>query len=351
MTKCLVTQLNGACNDNSLYKVGEIRATYGKLNSPTKDTQFLTFSSIDDIDLEITEGGYFVSPDNLDTSSGTKKHGNESIGVWISNTGGVLHILNKYALKSINVRANATVSFDVKDFLYCDNLEDIKSNTNSESFGDIASLGNLPKINSISLYGNNLYGDIASLGNLQLSGLQLSSNNIKGDIASLNIKGLKTLQIANTEITGDISTLDMPNLEWFSVSKGIFGDISKFKCGDNTRVMSQDPSDMCDITGDLSECNVASVTGLYYNQAFTWGNGTKTKNFMILNYGTPFATDEDVDRMLIRQATLDFREGIVASNVPISIMCRKGTRTSASDSAVATLKQRGLSIAINNIPQ
>ena len=97
--------------------------------------------------------------------------------------------------------------------------------------------------------------------------------------------------------------------------------------------------------GDLS---LAHVTSGLFNQVqakndgriFSWKN-TREGYFLGLkniNLGS------DVDAMLINQATLEFHSDASAGDKVLTIF---GTRTSASDSAVATLKGRSVTITLN----
>lgn len=55
MKKCLITKLNGSCDNNELLRIGEMRIHFNKVDSPTASTQGKTFSFAKDAELEIID--------------------------------------------------------------------------------------------------------------------------------------------------------------------------------------------------------------------------------------------------------------------------------------------------------
>ena len=85
-------------------------------------------------------------------------------------------------------------------------------------------------------------------------------------------------------------------------------------------------------------------------EKLTWASSSSRRNkglsgLYIISYSGGANLGDDVDNCLIDEASLDFPE-VDASNKVIYL---RGTRTSASDAAVATLKGKGISVYINTI--
>ena len=60
MNKCLVTKLNGSCDNTDLLRIGEMRVHFSKVDSPTASTQGKTFAFVKDAQLEIIGDAYFT---------------------------------------------------------------------------------------------------------------------------------------------------------------------------------------------------------------------------------------------------------------------------------------------------
>ena len=99
MNKCLVTKLNGSCNNTNLLRIGEMRVHFAKVDSPTASTQGKTFSFAKDAELEIIGNAYFTD-ENLSANLGKKITipAMDDQGFFVSNANCDVAILNKYAL-------------------------------------------------------------------------------------------------------------------------------------------------------------------------------------------------------------------------------------------------------------
>ena len=332
MNRCLVTKLNGSVDNTSLLRIGEMRIGISKIDSPNHWTQGFRITVNKLTVLEIIGDGYFTDV-NLTANNGKKITLNPNVNkkVYVSNGNFEVAILDKYALVGIYdydeySEGNSTYSqknksiSDIGFFKYSTALASLGlSNTNLS--GDIANLKNLTALTRIELNNTNLSGDIANLKNLTaLTILKLSNTHVSGDIANLkNLTALTSMQLHNTQIplTGEISALST-----LSKCKTISLQYSK-------------------LTGDLAILpDACCEVYLYYNKGsvFTWS--TRPSSAYIISFGgAPLYSN--VDKMLQDQAQCQVGP---TANKTISAT---GTRTSASDNAVATLQQKGYTVIIN----
>ena len=331
MNRCLVTKLNGSVDNTSLLRIGEMRIGISKIDSPNHWTQGfrITFNKL--TVLEIIGDGYFTDV-NLTENKGKKITLNPNVyeKVYVSNGNFEVAILDKYALVAIfdydtYDEGNSTYSqknksiSDIGFFKYSTALTSLGL-SNTIISGDIANLKNLTALTRIELNNTNLSGDIANLKNLTaLTILKLNNTNISGDIANLkNLTALTNLGLSNAQIplTGEISALSTLS-----------------KCSTISLSFSK-------LTGDLAIlpdacCEVA----LYYSKGsvFTWS--TRPSSAYIISLGGA-SLYSNVDKMLQDQAQCQVG---TTANKTISAT---GTRTSASDNAVATLQQKGYTVII-----
>ena len=331
MNRCLVTKLNGSVDNTSLLRIGEMRIGISKIDSPNHWTQGFRITVNKLTVLEIIGDGYFTDV-NLTANNGKKITLNPNVyeKVYVSNGNFEVAILDKYALVAIfdydtYDEGNSTYSqknksiSDIGFFKYSTALTSLGL-SNTIISGDIANLKNLTALTRIELSNTNLSGDIANLKNLTaLTILKLSNTNISGDIANLkNLTALTNLGLSNAQIplTGEISALSTLS-----------------KCSTISLSFSK-------LTGDLAILpDACCEVGLYYNKGsvFTWS--TRPSSAYIISLGGA-SLYSNVDKMLQDQAQCQVGP---TANKTISAT---GTRTSASDDAVATLQQKGYTVII-----
>ena len=331
MNRCLVTKLNGSVDNTSLLRIGEMRIGISKIDSPNHWTQGFRITVNKLTVLEIIGDGYFTDV-NLTANNGKKITLNPNVyeKVYVSNGNFEVAILDKYALVAIfdydtYDEGNSTYSqknksiSDIGFFKYSTALTSLGL-SNTIISGDIANLKNLTALTRIELSNTNLSGDIANLKNLTaLTILKLSNTNISGDIANLkNLTALTNLGLSNAQIplTGEISALSTLS-----------------KCSTISLSFSK-------LTGDLAILpDACCEVGLYYNKGsvFTWS--TRPSSAYIISLGNA-SLYSNVDKMLQDQAQCQVG---TTANKTISAT---GTRTSASDNAVATLQQKGYTVII-----
>ena len=286
MNRCLVTKLNGSADNTSLLRIGEIRIGISKIDSPNHWTQGFNIVVNKLTVLEIIGDGYFTDV-NLTANNGKKITLNPDVNekVYVSNGNFEVAILDKYALVSI-------LDYDT----YSEG-----NSTYSQKNKSISDIGIFKYSTALTSFGfgnTNISGDIANLKNLTaLTNLRLYNKQIPltGEISALStLSKCRTISLSFSKLTGDLAIL---------------------------------PDACCEV-------------GLYYSKGsvFTWS--TRPSSAYIISLGSA-SLYNNVDKMLQDQAQCQVGP---TTNKTISAT---GTRTSASDDAVATLQQNGYTVKIN----
>ena len=347
MGKCLVTKLNGTVDNDNLLRIGEIRLFNTKLSNPTTNSQYMALTFSKDANLEIVGDAYFTDA-NLSTNKGKTKSflANQNSAFYVSNNDCQIAILDKYSL--IKVETNAHRVGDLEDLRFSKGLSAIILK-NSEQMGDIANLKNLTALTNLDLYRTQVSGDIANLKNLTaLTNLDLYRTQVSGDIANLkNLTALTNLNLNKTQVSGDISNLkNLTALTILRLSNSktpLTGDIGELrtltKC---TEIYLSNGK----FTGDLATLpSVCRYVSLEYDKGsvITWSTRPSSAKIIAMAVKT---TLTNIDKMLQDQAQcqVGFTESDETWKKRILIT---GTRTSASDDAVATLQQKGYTVSIN----
>ena len=186
--------------------------------------------------------------------------------------------------------------------------------------------------------------DVALLDKYSISSIEIQSTNtnigVSFDVSILKyLSSLTTLNLTNTLVSGDIgdlsnlSSLTTLNLTNTLVS-GDIGDLSNLPSLKKAYLKGSNYS------GDLSKMpSMLSFISFKYDKGsrLTWKN-RDTKYPIMSIEGTAFL--DNVDAMLINQSNC------TESNETLKIIEVKGARTSASDTAVATLQSKGYTVSI-----
>ena len=286
MNRCLVTKLNGSVDNTSLPRIGEMRIGISKIDSPNHWTQGFRITVNKLTVLEIIGDGYFTDV-NLTANNGKKITLNPNVSekVYVSNGNFEVAILDKYALVSL---------FDYDEYSEGNSTYSQKN----KSISDIGAFKYSTAMTSLGISNANISGDIANLKNLTaLTNMVLSNTQIPltGEISALStLSKCKTINLQYCKLTGDLAIL---------------------------------PDACCEVY-------------LYYNKGsvFTWS--TRPSSACIISLGGA-SLYSNVDKMLQDQAQCQVG---TTANKTISAT---GTRTSASDNAVATLQQKGYTVIIN----
>ena len=328
MGKCLVTKLNGAVDNSNLLKIGEFRIKIISAPNPSKLTQGMELQFTEPTEVSIVGDGYFTD-ENLSANYGkVKTITNERF--FISNGNYELSIKNKYKVSLIsainrNVSGNNTgayKSINIDGLKYSNSLTWIDLGT---AEGDISAFKNALSLVFIGLANTNVTGDIrAFTNNTALTTLYFSNNNVTGDISAFtNNTALKFLQLSNTNVTGDISAFRNCPLEEIRVDNvgNLTGDIARLpaKCY------------------YIALGNDASKTVLNWTRR-------DTSEYIVAFSGIAKVTN--VDDMLIGMSKCTAHPNITTFPTWKKLISIVGTRTSASDSALATLQQKGYTVSV-----
>ena len=328
MNKCLVTKLNGSSNNPDLLRLGEMRMKILKVSNPTEHTQGFSLSVNKAITLEIVSDGYFTDKTLTENKGKNITLNVGANNIWVNgNSDAEIAILDKYSLTKIMEYYQGDLSaygdnikFNLSYLKYSNNLDFIDLPQTQVS-GDIANLKDCASLTHLNLSNTQVSGDIANLKNLTaLKALNLFNTQVSGDIANLkNLTLLDVLTLDNTKVSGNIGEL-----------RGLT------KCGSISLKGST-------FTGDLSLIPALFISfGNNKNTVLSWTNRPSTLKVLAIEGNAKIT---NVDKMLQDQAQCNV--GINESSSPWhkTISC-VGTRTSASDTAVATLQQKGYTVSI-----
>lgn len=315
MGKCLVTKLAGIVNNPSLLKLGEIKVT-SNLTSIGNSNDYIRVDGSADKPVTLKmETGYFRASKSSDDSIGTEITVQSPMEIFPSTGEHVISVIPKY-----NIQFLQNVAIDIDCLKFSKNLKKLLALPSS--YGDISSLKDLTALTEISCSNTNIHGDISSLKNLtELAKFTLLNTQVSGDIASLGpLTKLTNFELSSTDkIVGDISSLKT------------ISELGSFKL----KVSA--------ISGDLAtipaNCRFASLNRL---AKFTWGTRPSSSKILAIE-GSP--TISNIDKMLQDQAAC--QASISSSDLTYyKTITATGTRTSASDAAVATLQQKGYTVSI-----
>lgn len=214
MNECLVTTLKSVVNDDNLHKLGDIIAEKRSDIENTSDYCYMKFASPDDLSVEIINDGQFCEFD-----SGTP---NPSAGktvvlpaeitqqIWVT-MGTRFRIMPRYNMTEWSCN-RTNINFD--DFSYMSNLKNIYATFVNEVTGSLATIANLPVLESFIMSGDTgkrvqIYDTIevfAKQKTLRMFGCMRTY--VQGDltIAFGSNTNIERLEIADTNITGSIES-------------------------------------------------------------------------------------------------------------------------------------------------
>lgn len=367
MEKCLVTKLTGSVNNSSLLRIGEFRIKKQKVVSPTKDTQCFNIGVKFDTDINIMGNGFFTN-ENLSENNGVSlKRTNSSLGsLYVNNADDInISVLNKYNIESL-VCQSGSFTFDIDELKYskylsylylfnncakgdisslknCYALENLIINSGTNIYGDIASLKELMSLTKINLYGAKLNGNLGSLSTLtkltELNLFNAKGSDIYGDIASLRgLTNLAQINLYGAKVNGSLDSLStLTKLNTIAI-QGLSGSIDSLRNLSKLVYLSINGGTF---TGDLallpSTCNFVSFNG-DNGSILSWSSRSSSAKILSIE-GFPNITN--IDKLLQDEANCAAPDSVSHKVIEI-----KGTRTSASDSAVQTLQSKGYTVSI-----
>ena len=293
MGKCLATKLSGTTPNESLRKIAEFVVEFNLKENVSEDSQVIAVAP----DMPYRVIGGYATDRTLQSNLG--KDGNTKDVMYFS-AGSKVYFNNKYDLASISTHITGN------DF------------NNSEKVVHIEDFKYSSKLSSVDIRNCKIVGELSDICSPKLSLLLVNGTNITGDISALlNSKELATLECASTKLSGNISVLSsLSKLKELNVAyvEGIYGDIS--------------------VLSSVEQLTSGLATKLSWKS--TRASSLKIMALTNVNLGN------DVDKMLINQAGCQ-----VGTNKTISVY---GTKTTASDAAVATLQQMGYTVSVTPIP-
>lgn len=224
----------------------------------------------------------------------------KKLTVTIPTDGLDIHVAKKYDITGLSI--DGTFSVKADDVKYMKDLRQLGQLTtgNVELIGDLSALSGLTQITALVIRNDNtLTGDLSALSGLtKLTNIYIrnDSNSIKGDLSAFtDLNNLQECRLYSSPIIGDLAT----------ISKSCY----------------------------FFDTNASSLS---------WTKGKRVNTTLLSNSGTnAWNLGDYVDNMLIDQASNTVR----GSNNTIKV---KGNRTSASDSALAALQKKGVTVTILN---
>lgn len=312
MRECLVTKLSGVVQNEDLLKIGELEIILKGNSSSGKRIPSFQF----------TEATVIKSINGL-ISAESANNGNKAQELNISSNSGNmscfadgevrLRVENKYNLVSLYEQDNdafADLDINLADLKYCKSLTKLNIGSNKTVKGSLEDIKDLP-ITDIYL-NPETPSDLANVKGWTLTshapeGVLL--NNVYGDISNIHTSFASNIKITVIATKG----------------KSLHGDLGKL--GNKIQIF-------------VSNGNM--------NENFTWSSSTvrpSSYSFIPL-YNVRFATGTDVDNYLINAASCNFDSG---HDKNIIIFCTNGTRSSASDTALATIKSNGYTVSLNGV--
>lgn len=344
MGKCLVTKLNGSCNNDELLKIGEGIVNIASVSNPSKATQGFLFNFTAATEVRIIGDGYFTNESLSDNYGKSKTITNTP--VYLSN-GDYKLTYNKYKLTKIRSTDDITPSstlnnktIPVEYFKYSKKLNFIDSILE----GDIANLANSPDITFLGASNStNFFGDISALQNCHsLSTIYAINTGLSGNVSVFNDKNnIITINLTGTKVSGDISAFANKSklIRLYLNNTSCNGDISSLKNCSNLQVLYLEQSN---ITGDVAvlPASTSFLSANYLN--LSWTSRPSSSKIIAIENGI---FGDYVDKMLQDQANCQVGYTSSSSNAFKKIAVT-GTRTSASDAAVQTLQSKGYTVSI-----
>jgi hypothetical protein len=324
MGNCLVTKLSGVTGNVLLPKLGELSLQIKPIDSPSEKSQKISLIFNAASDLRVVGGSFVDSA--LSTDKGANMHVDGGIAdIYLKNIASNLFIGNKYALTQISIdRAAEGFSFDLSQLKYSKDMKVLL--LGSAKVDNISEVSNFKKLTDLTCFSCNDILDISNIKDLPLINIGFGGNkNITGDIANFPATALN-ITINDTDIYGNYeSVLGRKLTSLASIFRGtrVGGDLSKMPSTETHINASKNPS------------------------VFSWK--TERDNFYkIVSLEGAVNFGDDLDAMLINQAKCQI--GFVSSDESYKklISCL-GNRTSASDSAIQTLKGKGYNVYVNNV--
>lgn len=321
MNKCFKTKLNGAVNNPSICKLGElILPCVGKLNSPATingDWGSVVYFQKENFVAKIISSDNVTFTDGTTTLEGsTERIVSKDI---LSNKNFVLSLSPKYGIKALNFTTDA------------------KSNIAIESKFDFSKLCALPNLMILNIE----KGYNGNIDYVLKNAKKLSSLSVSGEV-EFSISSIST-------VLNELRLLNASNV------KGTIAEVAKIlNKKDWAQVINQSSieGDLADVPANVFYINLPS-------KGVTWTKGKRNSgSILAINADDSrqhFVSHEDVDNMFVDQSTCtldtnpsnDTHGGAIKKN---KVFCPDNyTPSSEAQAAIRTLYGKGLtSITVNN---
>ena len=341
MGKCLVTKLNGVV-DADLLKMGEFRMKVLKIDTPTKYTQSLSIKASKYITLRIVGDGYFTDADlNANLGKTLSVAANTDLDVYYSNGDYEIYVSDKYSITNLTYpywKEFDTLNnrlMNVEDLTYAKGLSTLRLLNGLT--GDLSKI-NTDNLTDLYVYNNEgLYGDISKKSFKNMIQFALNNTNVSGDTTGFRENtSLTFLRTINSDVL--VRTSDFKQCTKLdSIIGNLTGDLTDLKDCIALKVIA---SKAVNLVGDIAllPANLNKLGDNMSAGVFTWSSRPSSfKRFAITS--TPSISN--VDKML-----QDMAACVDNTDSPIKQITARGTRTTASDTAVSTLQSEGWTVYI-----
>lgn len=309
MGKCLVTRLNGIVANESLLHVGEMVVEVEGVNA--NSVLFNAYKGSISCDRSFMLGTETVNANEK------RSLNNDWTDIKSIDAGSYkFHFFDKYSIYGF-VQKVLKASYNGLCFLKGAN----EIIVNTSDYFNISNIASSIKLTKLSL-GGKVTGDISHLSDLTSLVLLTLGEGIYGDISSVRCKSsLLELTIYSPKIT-----FNSDKLKEFSA-------LNSFIYRGRTAV---DFGDIAILGNDVSYIDLDTIAKIKWT--------TRNSLAKIISIGNSPVLD-NIDKMLQDQAECE--TGIISSSPSWKkVITAKGTRTSASDSAVQTLQSKGYTVSI-----
>lgn len=213
MKNCLLTQLKGVVNNDSLVKLDEMKI-FVDANSGVTDSRKITVNNVNNVTFRIVGDGYFTDSTFTQNNGKTKTIASGDSTFYVSDFAGKI---------ITNLKKTSYQGLILGDDLYIDiNLISQNQNTNGiifeskseKKWGNIKSLNGMFSNRTanngsiILISGKKLVGNIEEIDFTHIRHYNIiRCLNVSGSVANIhNAKNLVSLQIYGTAISGEIKT-------------------------------------------------------------------------------------------------------------------------------------------------
>lgn len=309
MEKCLVTRLNGIVANESLLHVGEMVVEVEGVNA--NSVLFNAYKGSISCDRSFMLGTETVNANEK------RSLNNGWTDIKSIDAGSYrFHFFDKYSIYGFIQKA---LKASYNGFCFLKGANEITVNVSD--YFDISNIASSIELTRLSL-GGKAAGDISCLSDLTSLVLLTLGGDTYGDISSVRSKSsLREL------------TIDSPKITFNSDKLKEFSALNSFIYRGRTAV---DFGDIAILGNDVSYIDLDTMAKIKWT--------TRNSLAKIIGIGNSPVLD-NIDKMLQDQAECE--TGIISSSPSWKkVITAKGTRTSASDSAVQTLQSKGYTVSI-----